>query len=207
VVDLGGPKPLRIVSAAYAINDVGQVTGEYDGTASLWSASNVRTSLGTLGGPTSTGRAINSRGAVVGWSATAEGRTHAFLKTIDSPIRDLRTLGGSMSMALGINEDGRVIGSSTLASGDVHAFLWTAGGGMEDLGTLPGGRSSAATGINTAGAIIGWSTVAGGATHAFLWTRAAGMEDITPKTGITNPGGLSDNYRTYEGIKIYTLVF
>ncbi|MEO8561694.1 MAG: hypothetical protein ABI601_06440 [bacterium] len=207
VVDLGGPKTLAKVSAAYAINDAGQVTGEYDGIASLWSASNIRTTLGTLGGSTSTGRAINSRGAVVGWSARADGRTHAFIKTADGTMRDLGSFEGRTSMAVGINDAYEVVGSSTLRSGASHAFLWTPSGGMKDLGTLLGGTASAATGINSAGAVIGWSTVTGGAVHAFLWTRAGGMEDITPKTGITNPGGLSDNYRTYEGIKIYTLVF
>jgi probable HAF family extracellular repeat protein len=75
--------------------------------------------LGTLGGPTSNGRAINSKGWVVGDADTSQesplgffdgnydyvyGAPHAFL--YDTKMRDLGTLGGAVSVATSINTQG-----------------------------------------------------------------------------------------------------
>jgi probable HAF family extracellular repeat protein len=130
--------------------------------------------LGTLGGTTSTARAVNLNGQVVGWSATASGRNHAFLWQ-DGVMTDLGTLGGVESYAFDINDHGQVVGWSYTASGQSRAFLWQ-DGVMRDLGTL-GGTFSRAMGINNHGAVAGSSTTRAGDQHAFRWANGM-MTDI-----------------------------
>ena len=98
--------------------------------------------LGTLGGRSSQVFAINSRGQIVGVSATASGDDHAFLWQ-DGTMSDLGTLGGTYSLATGINARGQVAGESESAPGQFHAFLWQHGT-MSDLGTLGGNSFSVA---------------------------------------------------------------
>jgi probable HAF family extracellular repeat protein len=67
--------------------------------------------LGTLGGATATAQAINNRGQVTGYSATANGDIHAFLWEKGLMI-DLGTLRGNYSDAYAINDLGQVAGQS-----------------------------------------------------------------------------------------------
>lgn len=80
------------------------------------------TDLGTLGGPTSSARAINARGQVVGESTTAEGATHAFVWQ-DGLMTDLGTLDGGNSSARVINDRGQIAGTSSSEAGS-NAVLW-----------------------------------------------------------------------------------
>lgn len=133
--------------------------------------------LGTLGGSTSSARAISSNGLVAGYSTTATGATHAFLWQ-NGVMQDLGTLGGNMSMACGVNSKGEVVGwSTTSTTGSVpHAFLWR-NGAMEDLGTLAG-QETEALAINDSSQIVGYSVVSGGmAVHPFLWQNES-MRDL-----------------------------
>jgi probable HAF family extracellular repeat protein len=136
------------------------------------------TDLGTLGGSTSSARAVNASGQVTG-SADLPGDavSHAFLWE-NGAMRDLSPPGGGPSTALGINAAGSVVGFFS-ASGitDSHAFLADAGG-MHDLGTF-GGNSGAAFGINDAGWIVGAANwPAGGLLHCFIDT-GSGMRSPT----------------------------
>jgi len=65
--------------------------------------------LGTLGGTSSYGEAINNNGQVVGSSTTSSGDRHAFLYSNGS-MQDINPAGGGYSEAYGINNKGQVVG-------------------------------------------------------------------------------------------------
>ncbi len=142
----------------------------------LWDGGE-ETSLGHLGGWYALPRALNELGEVVGDSATADGKWHAFRWTPEVGIVDLGTLGGDRARALATNDLGWVVGDSYTASGDTHAFLWTPSGGIRDLGTLDGDYSTASA-VNNLGQVVGTSTNAANEDHAFFWTEEGGMSDL-----------------------------
>src|SRR5437764_14332116 len=92
------------------------------------------TDLGTSGGGSSTGYAINNAGQVVGSSYTSADDSHAFLYS-NGKMTDLGTLGGSRSEGLGLNNAGQVTGWAETTTRDVHAFFYSQGQ-MRGLGTL-----------------------------------------------------------------------
>lgn len=157
------PEQQRIfTSYAYGINDSGTIAGVSEGIAFNGSAPG----LGTLGGTTSVGKAINNSGLIVGESdISGNEETHAFLYRgtpgVDGEMLDLGTLGGFYSSATAINNAGEIAGTSYLANGQTRAFLYKgmpgAGGTMINLGALPGDAYSSANDINNRGQIVGES--------------------------------------------------
>ena len=129
------------------------------GTAAIYSVRDV----GTLGGERTTPMGINNRGAVVGFSDTADGLTRGFLYGSGSLV-DLGTLGGDESIAYRINDDGMIVGRAQDASGRFHAFVTTMNGSVIELSSLDpraDGDYGAALGINGAGDVVGYYTTAG----------------------------------------------
>jgi len=130
------------------------------------------TDLGTLGGRSSSGTAINASGHVTGHSeTTVPNNLHAFLWDGTTMV-DLGTLGGRRSDGEFINASGQVTGASDTRFGDFsetrpHAFLWD-GTTMVDLGTL-GGSESQGVALNASGQVTGAAETAEGVEHAFLW--------------------------------------
>ena len=181
-----------------AINQAGQVAGTLNGHAAVSTPGGGVLDLGTLGGPSSRGYAINGSGHVAGSSTTATGATHAFVWTPGEGMRDLGTLpGGTSSIARGMNDRGEVVGQSTRprVNPDVpfvgpvtHAFRWTAALGMEDLGALAGLNASIAYDINNSGQVVGRAysvdrvilppTDPEDFSSAFLWTPGQGMRSL-----------------------------
>ena len=178
------------VASANAINDSGQVAGygqiigevgPHGSTnflhAFLYSSGSMQ-DLGTLGGPSSQARGINSAGQLTGVADTppdANGRSHAFLYA-NGQMRDLGTLGGPNSAGSKINSTGQVTGSADTTTGATHAFVYN-NGQMTDLGTLPGHANSDGVDLNDSGQVVGRSRSPGGLNdHAFLYSNG----EMTP---------------------------
>jgi probable HAF family extracellular repeat protein len=155
--------------------------------AGAWAQTYTITDIGVLKSDNeSSGFWINSSGAVVGCSDTANSDgypctgtgagQHAFYWTKSGGLKDLGTLpGGNISGAIGINDAGQVVGYSNTSTGlltqyNFIAFEWTSSGGMVNLGKLSGGESSCAFEINSSGVIAGDSFATKTVVYAASWT-------------------------------------
>jgi probable HAF family extracellular repeat protein len=176
-------------SCAFAINDLGEVTGASNTSASivpfLWKSIGGLQRIALLPGDNcGQGLGINKAGHVVGYSSGPNG-ARAFLWARRTGVRNLGCLpGGNRSRAREINNSDEVVGTSASPDGD-RAVLWTNTGQIRDLGTLPGDASSEAMAINNAGDIAGYSK-GQGRLRAFLWNEVTGIQDL----GVL-PGGQS----------------
>ncbi|MCP4249391.1 MAG: hypothetical protein GY778_20295, partial [bacterium] len=132
-------------SQAYAINDLGQVTGLAQGNVFLWE-NGVMTDLG-FG---TWGYDINDSAQIVG--VLTGGGAKAFHWDAGL-MTNLGTLGGFSAGAYGINNTGQVVGWAQNPDQDERAFLYE-NGVMSDLGTF-GGDQSWAFGINSVGQVVG----------------------------------------------------
>lgn len=138
---LGGPN-----SDATAINSAGQIVGESNNQATLWS-NGVQTNLGFLPGDNeSFAEAINNAGQIVGVSTLNGNNTHIFLWQ-NGVMTDL-----GPGFATGINDAGQIIGYSAPINGG-GAFLWQ-GGTFFSLGQF-NGELWLPFAINDAGQIVG----------------------------------------------------
>jgi probable HAF family extracellular repeat protein len=184
-------------SEGYGINAAGQVTGVVD-TCGFYTVggavidlNNLLAKCGAIPADTSTGVAINTNGAVAGYSTATGAATHAVYFT-GGKIKDLGTLGGKNSYAYALNGGGQVTGYSETAAGANHAFI-SSSGGLTDIGTL-GGDSSIGYGINSSGNITGLSQTTGNAsTRAFLYTSDTNEMHSLGGLGGTTSAGLAIN--------------
>jgi probable HAF family extracellular repeat protein len=172
-------------SHAYAINDAGQIAGDYragsaaeSARAFRWTDGSVQ-NLGNLSGEpghTSTGRGINESGQVAGYGNTADGARGALWGS--GAVQQLPVLPGkSTSHAYDMNDNGLVVGQS-----GNRAFIYD-GTTMTSLGTLPGGffgASSIAYAVNDNGWVVGRSEGSDTFGQAFLWngTTMEGLGDL-----------------------------
>lgn len=162
-------------SVAKAVNATAQVTGAAGSNRTNLSeiffySNGSMSSLGTLGGTSGIGNAINSSGQVAGYSTNSVGTYRAFLSS-GSSLTDLGDLGGGSAVAYGINDFGQVVGSAVTANGENHPFLYK-GGKMIDLGTLGSKNTdwwNSAQGVNNSGVVAGTSYDAQGNFFGFVW--------------------------------------
>jgi probable HAF family extracellular repeat protein len=200
--------------SAVDINDAGQAVGfSLVGSASperhafLWTQSGGMVDLGTLMDSSSTARAVNANGQVVGSSFTFADqviRSRAFSWTQAGGMVALPTLGGSFNSASAVSDNGLVVGSSSTPNNLHHAVLWTPSGELVDLGVL-GGIGTGATAVNDSGMVIGDNfrvfalpEIPGAPIiefpRGFVWTEASGMVDLGTLGGnFTLPRALNQN--------------
>ena len=159
-------------SHAYGINDIHEVVGDERARAFL-TRDGFSQDLGVLPGhATSSARAVNNKGEVVGLSTDAAGASRAFLWDLGR-MRDLGTMpGDGSSEALAINVTSDIVGRSGNADlSRSRAVLWRDGMAIDltNLVAAPGWTLSSATGINDFGQIAGVGTH-NGQVRAFLLT-------------------------------------
>jgi probable HAF family extracellular repeat protein len=183
--------PVPQHSSANAVNDAGQIVGNYNLNHPFIWDEGVLTDLGGFGGSGSFGYAldINNATQVVGSSFVDNGSDgisqHAFLWA-EGVMTDLGALPGMLdSRAQGINELGQVVGFSSLFDPDTtdeisRSFLYSRGA-MIDL-NVPGDYT-AAEDINDIGQIVGWM---GSRAYIYEDGVVTDLNDlILPGSGIT----------------------
>ena len=135
--DLGTLNGGNSNSNSNAINDTGQVAGYSDfggGQHAVRWDGTVATDLGTLGGDSSVGFAINAAGEVVGTASDIDGAGFATLWQASTAINlnsflDMATrdAGWVLTQATGINDSGTIVGTaSNSITGEQHAFTLSA---------------------------------------------------------------------------------
>ena len=170
-------------SAAYKINDNGQIAGMYWTTSNKKSGHAARysdgawTDLGVLtGDDTSTAYGLNNRGDVVGTShLNGTDPYRAFLWTETDGLVNLGILDGGQdySTAECINELGWIGGAAKDSAGDYHAVVWDADHSILDLNSLIDPNSGWVLQwvkqIDDSGTVAGWG-LKDGVQHAFTMT-------------------------------------
>jgi len=189
LITLGGPD-----SAAWIINDRGQIAGESFTSFTANPSSGVPTidpffwdpnerkmiDLGGLGGTFGAPVFINGRGQVVGVSNPPGDTTeHPFIWSKSEGLRDLGTLGGTFGHPDSINDAGEVVGYATILGDQAgHAFLWR-NGKMTDLGTLGTDPQSESVSINSQGQVAGETFTDDGIDlRGFLWENGGSPVDL-----------------------------
>lgn len=105
------------------------------------------TDLGTLGGASSYGTAINDAGKAVGYSTLAGGETRAFIWTVGGGMQNIGALGAGDSYAYDINNNDNVVGQTTF-----QAFRWTSPSGMV---LIDSANVGSANDVNESNAAVG----------------------------------------------------
>lgn len=108
--------------------------------------------LGTLGGPTAAGLAVNDFGRVAGMSTRMDANVRGFLW--DDTLTEVAPLAGDQqSAAFGLSDGDLVVGMSyDLGELNVHGFTWQAGNAAP-LGNF------APRGVNSGGTVVGYATI------------------------------------------------
>ena len=194
-------------SRGNAINFRGQVAGDSDETAVIWSRKGEPKALLPLEGDCcSSGKAINARGEVLGESSDGEGGIRVVLwrRNGKPELRQPLPIGADCTTvsAAAINFRGEAVGSCRDADGRFTlAVFWDKDGNPSALPPLDGGDVSFATGINARGEVSGASVDDSEfETSAVIWDRMGAPRglstvleafDTNRSTGINRRGQAS----------------
>jgi probable HAF family extracellular repeat protein len=178
-----GPLPGGNYSDAMAINNHGQIVGEWGNASDV-------TDLGVIpGGFSARAYGISENGFVVGsgriaveqfpfWESRALAWADSYVMRIDG-LESYETHSG-----IHLTELGLIVGASSRVNGNpniTHAFIWQHGQTwrVDDLLLSPEGLSvSYPREINTSGQIVGWGRIATHAVATLLSPRARARADI-----------------------------
>ncbi len=177
-------------SAAFAINDLGQVIGDSLTPTSgvdafWWDPKEGMINIGDLGsGRGSAAYAMNNLGHVTGASSMYPGIGQEAFLWREYGMMGLGHLPGgplASSTGEGINDLGQVTGHSLSSEGS-RAFLWDAENGMINLGTLPGDERSHGFAINNRSQVA-CTSVRDTTRTVCIWEPEVGMQPIGPIPG------------------------
>lgn len=180
MVDIGRP---GYRSSAIDVNNSGQVllrefSPSFVLSTYVWTAASGRVPLGTLGGAETAGTAINSSGAVGGYSTLASGARHPFMWTAGDGMVDLDPTSGTFGLVTAVNDAGDAAGTIERAGGATVAFFWSPSHGMIDIPNF-GGTEMEAEAINDSGQVVGYGRLAGSSDEdGFVWSMADGLIDL-----------------------------
>lgn len=115
-------------SRAYAINDLGQITGESERRPFIWSESTGMVDVTSWSPPWSTvvPEDINNHGQITGTLSDVLGEPHAF---VGDPVNGITVLSGFISYARSINDRGQIVGCikypGSADPNELRPTLWT----------------------------------------------------------------------------------
>ena len=167
------------------------------------------TDIGTLGGQSTYGSAINDSNQVTGVSdpPTVNGISpnHPFLYT-NGALLDLGTIGGTnFANGRALNSQGQVVGDLEIDDSFSRPFLWS-NGVMQELDSSEPEESGVATAINDSGVIVGQSNIRYGVT--FVGNSAVPLQSLGTVPAflpfaLNNAGQMAGDCSTY-GASGYT---
>jgi len=132
------------------------------------------TDLGTLGGTSSFGTALNDAGHATGYSLTAAGETRAFYWTPGGGMQNLGIIGTGSSQGLDINNNNDIVGQT-----GGKAFRWESGTGMV---TIDGANNGSANGLNNSDAAVGSRAITVSTSRSLKWDSANTVSNPFPTT-------------------------
>jgi len=178
--DIQSPNPLQPPPQAFLYNYSDNKTIDIDNVSERLSAAYSINNAGQVTGALSTGICP----IPVPFPPTCLGNTHAFLYT-GAGLADIGTLGGTISEGMSINNVGEIAGISTVANGATHLFLYTQGR-MHDLGA-PAGQTVASAALNDRGEILASTLGSGGVGSSYyLYRNHTFFKLPFPVSGINN---------------------
>ena len=201
---------------AYAINDAGQIVGDYYdslGTAYGFLANGSATiayTFSVLDAPSGSGGTnafgINNAGQVVGQYIGNGGLLHGFLYSGGTYSTLDDSLGTNGTVANGINNAGQIVGGYFDNNSMAHGFLYS-GGAYTTLDDPSGSSGTIAFGINNTGQIVGEYVDSNGLAHGFLYSGGTftTLDDPlgtngTIAFGINNEGQIVGEYVDNSGL-------
>jgi probable HAF family extracellular repeat protein len=120
--------------------------------------------------------AINDHGMIVGTSATANGRQHAFAREEDGPLVDLTPDSEDATEAAAVDSTGVVVGTVKHrgpAGDEFRVFVWSREDGLEVLDPPTGILSASAVDSNDRGQVLVDGKAGSEPYRAYLWDRHA----------------------------------